>query len=187
MPRFAVPAFLACLALAPAARGEVMGNTFLLGFGMGNARSALADRLADGAYELSDGTVVRFHNWYGADWRDLEVSFLTELGEGFGLIWGISTGERGPKYRIAPALRLGFIAQWPVGRRGTLTLSGETLIGGDLTELPCVADYGAIGGVQAVNCRLAASELSPEETLAALVRADGSGEARLAAVLAFRF
>ena len=30
---------------------------------------------------------------------------------------------------------------------------------------PCTADYGAIGGVQAVNCRLAASQLDPAETL----------------------
>jgi hypothetical protein len=28
-----------------------------------------------------------------------------------------------------------------------------------------VADYGDIGGVQSVNCRLAASELPPQETL----------------------
>jgi len=44
-------------------------------------------------------------------------------------------------------------------------LRAATRFGGGLKEGTCVADYGDIGGVQSVNCRLAASELPPQETL----------------------
>lgn len=37
--------------------------------------------------------------------------------------------------------------------------------GGRLKEKICIADYGDIGGVQRVNCRLEATELEPKETL----------------------
>jgi len=40
-----------------------------------------------------------------------------------------------------------------------------TRIGGHLRERACTADYGEIGGVQRVNCRLAATPLEPRETL----------------------
>jgi hypothetical protein len=39
------------------------------------------------------------------------------------------------------------------------------LVAGGLKEKSCTADYGDIGGVQAVNCRLAASTLEPSSTL----------------------
>jgi hypothetical protein len=43
--------------------------------------------------------------------------------------------------------------------RGHYTFSGK------LREKSCTADYGEIGGVQEVNCRMAASILPPSETL----------------------
>ena len=43
---------------------------------------------------------------------------------------------------------------------------------GDLNEQPCEGDYGDIGGVQTVNCRLAATFLAPEETLQYLAHAE---------------
>ena len=53
----------------------------------------------------------------------------------------------------------------------TLSLTVSGIFGGRLTESPCEADYGDIGGIQTVNCRLAASVLAPEETLKYLMNA----------------
>ncbi len=50
-------------------------------------------------------------------------------------------------------------------RRTTLALTARTTFGGRLQEKPCMADYGALGGIQPVNCRLAAGDLTPEATL----------------------
>ena len=79
--------------------------------------------------------------------------------------WGLSTGERGQKYRIEPGLKIGFLVQTEISRNSTISLSATTILAGMLTEETCIADYGAIGGVQTVNCRLAASTLPPAETL----------------------
>jgi hypothetical protein len=49
-------------------------------------------------------------------------------------------------------------------------LSLTTTVGGNLTEKSCQADYGVLG-TYGVNCRLAASEMAPEETLKYLVNA----------------
>ena len=40
-----------------------------------------------------------------------------------------------------------------------------------MKERACTADYGDIGGVEQVNCRLAASEMTPTETLKYLTNA----------------
>jgi hypothetical protein len=90
---------------------------------------------------------------------------MTQLSSETGLIWGVGTGERGVKYRISPSFKLGFIHQARLGRCTTFTLRATTTLGGRLREKACTADYGDIGGVQAVNCRLAASEMEPAETL----------------------
>ncbi len=49
-------------------------------------------------------------------------------------------------------------------------LSLTTTFGGKLTEKSCEADYGDLGSYS-VNCRLAASQMAPEETLKYLVNA----------------
>ena len=88
-----------------------------------------------------------------------------------GVLWGVSTGERGPKYRIAPSLLLGAVWVQPISSRERWVFRYSQRWGGRLTEHACQADYGAIGGgVQEVNCRLAASELAPEDTLAYLYK-----------------
>lgn len=47
----------------------------------------------------------------------------------------------------------------------SLSVRATRILGGRLRERSCVANYGEIGGVQAVNCRLAASVLPPGQTL----------------------
>ena len=118
-----------------------------------------------GGYLLSDGTPVRFRQWYSSDMPNLSVTWLTEVTPNFGLFWGFGTGERGEKYRIDPSMTLGFIAMRKLSRSATLSLSATTILGGDLQEGTCTADYGAIGGIQTVNCRLAATTMPPAATL----------------------
>jgi hypothetical protein len=134
--------------------------------------SDLAGSLGDGGYELSDGTWVSFRNWYDSDWVDFRVELLTQLSDNFGVLWGASTGEWGEKYTIEPSLRLGFVSQVQPRPNASLSLTVTTTIGGRLFERPCEADYGEIGGIQPVNCRLAASLLQPEETLQYLLNVD---------------
>jgi hypothetical protein len=145
--------------------------------------SATAASLADGWYdeaedsrvsgfELSDGTPVRFADWYHTDWPDTRVDFLTQFGEDFGLLWGFSTGERGEKYTIDPSLRIGFVAQAHPTANSVLALAVRAVAWGNLNEQTCEGDYGEIGGVQTVNCRLAATFLPPEETLQYLTHAE---------------
>ena len=69
------------------------------------------------------------------------------------------------KLRPDPSLRLGFIHRASLARHTVLTVRATTTLGGRLREKSCTADYGDIGGVQTVNCRLAASTLEPAETL----------------------
>lgn len=94
---------------------------------------------------------------------------MTQLSHSFGFIWGISTGENAEKYKIDPELTLGFVYRNKISKNSTFTISGTTFIKGNLKERTCVANYGDIGGIQTVNCRLAASTLSPSETLNYLV------------------
>ena len=116
-------------------------------------------------FETSGGNRVDFDAWYSTNWTDLRIAWFTQFTRETGLIWGVGTGERGAQYRISPSLKLGLLYQTRLGRRTTFTLRATTTLGGRLRESACSADYGDIGGVQAVNCRLAASELQPAETL----------------------
>lgn len=144
-------------------------------------------RLATGGYELADGTPITFTRWYSSNWRDLSVTWMTELNRNFGVYWGVRTGERGQKYAIRPAIKLGFILLGHPSPRSTLSFSGTTVIGGWLKEGTCRADYGAIGGVQTVNCRLAASVLPPAETLQYLVDLPPPDRLMLSVRYVFRF
>ena len=123
-------------------------------------------------YELSDGTPVKFADWYHTDWPDTRVDLLTQFGDDFGLLWGFSTGERGEKYTIDPSLRVGFVAQAHPAANSILSLTVRAVAWGNLNEQTCEGDYGEIGGVQTVNCRLAATFLPPEETLQYLAHAE---------------
>jgi hypothetical protein len=159
---------LACgAASADEAGGPVLrlDNAHLVDVHAGSALSDKVRRNRTGGYELSDGSFQSFAPWYDSPWRELTVSFMTEIDSGLGLYWGFSSGERGAKYTIAPGMKLGFLLQDPLGAQSTLTLSGLFTLGGRLREQACIADFGEIGGVQEVNCRLAATPLPPEETL----------------------
>lgn len=149
---------------------EALGQTFLddTEFTEVRAGSRLTDMVRDArrmSYELADGTPIDLSRWYDSRWTDLGVTFVTKINPTLGLYWGFSTGERGGKYVIQPSLTLGFIKLFELSEQEVISLSAKAVIGGDLRERSCVADYGAIGGTQVVNCRLAASVLSPAETL----------------------
>lgn len=166
---------------------EILQQTHLLDVHAGSSRSDLAHELRRGGYELMDGTPVRFRDWYSTRRPDLTILFLTEVSPRFGLIWGVSTGESGQKYRIDPALHLGIVLRHEPFEGAVISLSLVGLIGGDLNEKPCLADYGAIGGLQRVNCRLAASILPPDETLDYLVDEPGYRESWVSLRFEYRF
>ena len=107
--------------------------------------------------------------------RSAEQRVLRGCGFLLGL-WGFGTGEGGAKYHIEPSLKFGFLATEPVGDGGLLSLSVTTVLGGYFREGSCTANYGAIGGVQEVNCRMAASVLRPSETLDYLVNTPPSDQ-----------
>lgn len=157
-------------------------TTSLIDIHLGSGLSDTASALGIGGYELQDGTWVSFQSWYHTDWPDLHVQLLTQVSPDSGVLWGFSTGESGPKYRIDPGFTLGYITQTHPKPNNTVSLSVTTNLGGSLTELPCEADYGELGTYTA-NCRLAASELSPKDSLKYLVKAD---PARLHLSLSFR-
>lgn len=161
-------------------------NTHLLDIFQGSARSDLVRSVSQGGYELAGGEPVSFDTWYSAALPDLTVLLFTEVSDHFGVSWGFSTGERGRKYRIDPALHLGFTWQAALAKNITLSTSLMTVVGGDLREKTCRADYGAFG-VSEVNCRLAASVLPPEETLDYLLDRPGWEDSRVSVRLEIRF
>ena len=140
-------------------------NTHLIDIRAGSDLTGKVRKISYGGYELSDGTPVSFRKWYKSNWTDVSLTWMTEINRNFGVYWGLSTGESGKKYRIQPGVKIGFLLQAELTRNSTISLSATTILAGMLTEKPCIADYGAIGGVQTVNCRLAASTLPPSETL----------------------
>lgn len=186
----ALTAFFLAAPILAAPQGKAQqttGGTYLLDLYAGSSRSRLADELGRGSYELTDGTPVDLNDWYSSRWRDTTILFLTQLNKDTGLLWGLGTGERGAKYAIEPALHLGLIRQFRLSRDTWLTFTAAAVIGGNLTERSCTADYGAIGGVQRVNCRLAAEPIPPSETLRYLARQSGHDESRISVVLEHRF
>ena len=169
--RFAPAAFFGLLSLPVFAQDGLISIN-LVDIGQGSGLSQAAADLGVGGYELADGTWTSFHQWYHTDWPEVHVEFMTQMSDDFGVLWGLGTGERGEKYTIDPSMRVGFIAQAHPTQNSVLALTVNTILGGSLAEHPCEADYGSIGGVQAVHCRLAASHLPPAETLQYLAFAD---------------
>lgn len=131
---------------------------------------AKIEAMKDGRYELAGGEPVDFERWYKQFWIDTSFEFITDLNQGLSVIWGFSTGERGEKYVIEPSFKIGFSTQYTINAQSALQFSAAWLIGGRLREKPCTADYGEIGGVQSVNCRLAAAPVEPAETLKYLLK-----------------
>ena len=141
------------------------GSTSLIELRQGSELSRQVRSLQGQGYESSGGERVVFSYWYSSNWTDMRATWMTQLSASTGFIWGLGTGEHGPKYHIAPSLKLGFIHRETLAHHTVLTLRATTTLGGRLREKSCTADYGDIGGVQTVNCRLAASNLEPAETL----------------------
>lgn len=140
-------------------------STYLIEITQDSSLSLKARNLSLGGFETSGGNWVGFNSWYSTKWSDTSFSWITQLNPHLGLIWGLSSGERAEKHSIDPGLRLGFLFQTQSGKRSLFSISGSTILGGRLREKTCTADYGEIGGVQEVNCRLAATVLEPSETL----------------------
>ena len=151
---------------AHAASAQSFGSqTRLVDLQHGSGSSALARNMSIGGYELMDGTDVSFRDWYSTDMEEVRATWFTQVNDNFGLFWGLGTGEQGEKYTIDPSVTLGFHIQKPLKNNSTLSLQLTGIIGGWISEDSCTADYGAIGGVQTVNCRLAASVMRPADTL----------------------
>ncbi len=166
---------------------SLLAQTFLLDARTGSSRSALARELSQGGFELSDGTPIDFASWYSPRIPEMNLTLLTALTPSFGVIWGISTGERGEKYRIDPGLWLGFVYRYDITPQSTLSLSASTLIGGDFREKTCQAFYAITAQEETVNCRLAASVLPPAQTLQFLKRRSGLRETRATLRYEYRF
>lgn len=162
---------LALMFLSSAAQACVYGecvaypSTTLLEIRREEAPSRELETVKFGGYELAGGTYQALANWYAGRLITTRADFVTQLAPHIGLLWGISTGESAQKYQLQPAARIGLVAVAALNSRASLSLSARTTLAGRLIERPCAADYGAIGGTQQVNCRLAATELPPEETL----------------------
>lgn len=180
-------AMLLSLVPMPGFADTLIRSTHLIDLRTGSRASDAIRSAGDVSYELADGTPVDLRDWYRTTIPEISVEFLTELSDNFGLIWGFRSGESGEKYRITPGMRIGFIYQARPTRNSTLSVSVTTQLGSVLSEDSCVADYGDIGGIQTVNCRLAASTLPPEETLKYNLRARGRDEGLIAVRYQIRF
>lgn len=162
-------------------------GTRLIGVQQGTEQSAKVRDLSLHSYELADGEAAGVSGWYRPSWTDTALTFLTPLRTDVGLIWGFSTGERGPKYRIQPSLQVGLLVLGQLGPRTQWSFRATTLLGGRIKERTCVADYGEIGGVQEVNCRMAASEMQPSETLQYLINERPENRTRITLRLSHDF
>lgn len=150
---------------------KLLASTHLIEVTNGSELSKTAAAFRSGSFQSSGGQQVNFEKWYSTAFSDTRITWMTQMTPEFGLVWGMSTGERGEKYAIAPSVKLGFIYQTQLSRWSNFSIRASSVIGGRFREKSCTADYGDIGGVQQVNCRLAASNLQPAETLKYLIDA----------------
>lgn len=152
-------------------RLEPVSSTHLVEIAQGSELSKLGSRYRDGGFESAGGQWVSFDKWYRPKWTDTRVTWMTQLSPEFGMLWGFGTGEQAEKYRISPSLKLGFVYQTKVGLNSYFSVRATSVLGGRMQEKTCTANYGDIGGIEQVNCRLAASEMTPAETLKHLTNA----------------
>ncbi len=161
--------WLACLAGLPLLHQPANAQAFLEQVKLVSIQkgglSSLARDLSRGMGGLSNGSRYSFDRYYSTDIPEIRFTMLSPINSNFGILWGFGTGESGDKYRIEPSLKLGFLLVDQLSRNEWLSLSITAVLWGYLREKPCSADYGAVGGVQTVNCRMADSVLSPSETL----------------------
>ena len=162
--------FVACIA-AQADPFDLIQNTYLVAVRQRQEHAGTIEYLSRGGYELAGGKGINFAQWYQPKVPDIQFDFMTQINPRIGLLWGFSSGESGEKYIVQPSARAGFILQQPLSGSTNVSLSFTQLFGGNFRERPCTADYGEIGGLQSVNCRLAATTLRPSDTLQYLVNA----------------
>jgi hypothetical protein len=151
--------------LALGGANATLQGTHLIEIRQGSDLSRKASNLQSGGYESAQGDWIGVQRWYQTKWTDSRITWMTVLSPNSGVVWGLGTGERAEKYTIAPSIKLGFVLTQAPSKNSQLSLKASVIMGGNLRERSCTADYGDIGGVQAVNCRLAASTLVPAETL----------------------
>lgn len=152
-------------------RLESVSSVHLVEIAQGSELSKLASRYQSGGFESAGGQWVGFDKWYRPKWTDTRVTWMAQVSPEFGVLWGFSTGEQAEKYSISPSMKWGFAYQTKVGSNASFSVRATSVLGGRMKEKTCTADYGDIGGVQQVNCRLAASEMTPAETLKQLTNA----------------
>jgi len=158
---------------------EFWADSFLLDAYMGSHRSSVATSLRKGGYELTGGEFIDLRSWYKPKFPDTTITLLKQISHDFGIVWGVSTGEKGEKYRIDPALQLGFVYQYSPFENAVFSIKATYPFFGNMTEKTCTADYGDLGGIQVVNCRLAADMMPPEETLDYLINLKGETDAKI--------
>ena len=187
--RYAAPIclVLSISAACPAAAQGLWEDTFFLDAYTGSERSRAAEGLRRGGYELSGGERVDFRDWYTPAFSDTTLLLLTQVTPDFGIIWGASTGESAEKYRIDPAVHLGFVFRYVPFDNAEIAMKATYPFFGRLRERSCEADYPNLGGVYTVNCRLAAGVLPPEETLQYLVDMRGEADAKVSISFTLRF
>lgn len=154
-------------------RLQTAASTHWVEFAQGSELSKLAASYRAGGYETSAGQRVSFDPWYRPKFTETRLTWMTQLTPEFGVLWGAGTGERAQKYQISPSLKLGFIYQTPVGSGAHLSIRLTSVLGGRMAERPCLASYleqEEYANVK-VNCRLAAAQLQPAETLKYLTHA----------------
>ena len=139
--------------------------TYLIDVNIESTLNRRAKALRDGGFETATGEQINFYSWYAPHANEIHVTLMTQITRNFGAIWGAGSGERADKYTIDPSLKIGFVYQAEIRKNHLFSISGIGSLGGDFREHTCMADYGDIGGVREVNCRLAATEMPPEMTL----------------------
>lgn len=144
---------------------ELFRNTYLIELSQGSLLSQIMRTSQNGGFETANGKWVSFKEWYSTTWTVSQFAMMTQMTPDFGIVWGASTGEYGQKYMIDPSLKLGLIFRNQIDRDSSIAVKATTIVGGWLREKSCMADYGEIGGTQKVNCRLAATTLTPSDTL----------------------
>ena len=162
-------------------------DSALIGIYTGSKRSSLMKSVRSGTYELSNGEPVSFAEWYTPKLPEINVVFLKPTSDAFGLIWGAGSGEYAEKYKISPSIHLGMLYRHRITDNMSLNFRGVYILGGWLREKTCTADYGEIGGVQVVNCRLAATTLAPEDTLEFLIKERGEIDSYISFDFTLRF
>jgi len=144
---------------------EFLRNTYFIDLSQGSQLSQIMRASQSGGFETANGQWVSFKEWYSTTWTVSQFAMMTQMTPEVGIVWGASTGEYGQKYTIDPSLKIGLVISHQIDKSSSIALKATAIVGGWLREKSCTADYGDIGGVQKVNCRLAATTLSPNDTL----------------------